>query len=147
MAPNEGRNNWCDLRLQDFDFETFRDFFRLRDKKSSSAKACWHCLEGRPCIYFPNHFRTSFEICLNRGLRANEIFKRKIQQPNFGPLRRNLNRLLAPNTNRIICKGLGKIYEYEVNELCQHACTENCKKTELTPKPCFIEELQRSIDL
>ena len=27
LAPNEGRNNWCHLRLRDFDFETFRDFF------------------------------------------------------------------------------------------------------------------------
>ena len=51
LAPNEGRNNWCTSRLQDFDFETFRDFFRLWDQKSSSAKARWHCLEGRPCIF------------------------------------------------------------------------------------------------
>ena len=51
MAPNEGRNNWCHSRLRDFEFETFQDFFRLRDQKSSSAKARWHCLEGRPCIY------------------------------------------------------------------------------------------------
>ena len=50
LAPNDGRNNWCTLRLRDFDFETFRDFFRLRDQKSSSAKARWHYLEGRPCI-------------------------------------------------------------------------------------------------
>ena len=51
LAPNDGRNNWCTLRLRDFDFETFRDFFRLRDQKSSSAKARWHCLEGRPWWY------------------------------------------------------------------------------------------------
>ena len=35
-APNEGRNNWCHLN---FDFETFRDFFRLRDQKTGSASA------------------------------------------------------------------------------------------------------------
>ena len=39
MPPNEGRNNWCHSRLQDFDFETFRDFFRLRDQKTSGAMA------------------------------------------------------------------------------------------------------------
>ena len=39
LAPNKGRNNWCTSKLRDFDFETFRDFFRLRDQKSSSAKA------------------------------------------------------------------------------------------------------------
>ena len=38
-APNEGRNNWCHLRLRDFDFETFRDFFRLQDQKSGSTSA------------------------------------------------------------------------------------------------------------
>ena len=27
------------LRLQDFDFKTFRDFFRLRDQKTSGAMA------------------------------------------------------------------------------------------------------------
>ena len=49
MAPNEGRNNWCHFELRDFDFETFRDFFRLQDQKTSGAKARWHSLEGRPC--------------------------------------------------------------------------------------------------
>ena len=48
VAPNEGRNNWCHFLLRDFDFETFRDFFRLRDQKTSGAKARWHSLEGRP---------------------------------------------------------------------------------------------------
>ena len=38
-APNEGRNNWCLSRLRDFDFETFRDFFILRDQKTSGAMA------------------------------------------------------------------------------------------------------------
>ena len=50
MAPNEGRNNWCHFELRDFDFETFGDFFRLQDQKTSGAKARWHSLEGRPCI-------------------------------------------------------------------------------------------------
>ena len=50
VAPNEGRNNWCHFELRDFDFETFRDFFRLRDQKTSGAKARWHSLEGRPCL-------------------------------------------------------------------------------------------------
>ena len=31
VAPNEVRNNWCHFELGDFDFEIFRDFFRLRD--------------------------------------------------------------------------------------------------------------------
>ena len=39
LAPNEGRNNGCHLRLWDIDFETFRDFFILRDQKSGSASA------------------------------------------------------------------------------------------------------------
>ena len=39
LAPNEGRNNWCHSRLRDFDFETFRDFFILRDEKTSGAMA------------------------------------------------------------------------------------------------------------
>ena len=39
LAPNEGRNNWCHSRLRDFDFETFRDFFILRDQKTSGAMA------------------------------------------------------------------------------------------------------------
>ena len=50
MAPNEGRNNWCHFELRDFDFETFRDFFRLQDQKTSGAKARWHSLEGRPAL-------------------------------------------------------------------------------------------------
>ena len=37
LAPNEGRNNWCRSRLRDFDFETFPDFFILRDQKTSGA--------------------------------------------------------------------------------------------------------------
>ena len=52
LAPNEGRNNWCHFEQRDFDFEifeTFLDFFRLRDQKTSGAKARWHSLEGRPC--------------------------------------------------------------------------------------------------
>ena len=48
VAPNEGRNNWCHFELRDFDLETFRDFFILRDQKTSGAKARWHSLEGRP---------------------------------------------------------------------------------------------------
>ena len=47
-APNEGTNNWCHFLLRGFDFETFRDFFRLRDQKTSGAKARWHSPEGRP---------------------------------------------------------------------------------------------------
>ena len=39
MAPNDSRINWCHFELQDFDFETFRDFFRLRDQKTSGAMA------------------------------------------------------------------------------------------------------------
>ena len=39
LAPNEGRNNWCHSKLRDFDFETFRDFFILRDQKTSGAMA------------------------------------------------------------------------------------------------------------
>ena len=31
LAPNEGRNNWCHSRLRDFDFETFRDFFKKKN--------------------------------------------------------------------------------------------------------------------
>ena len=50
VAPNEVRNNWCHFELRDFDSETFRDFFRLPDQKTSGAKARWHSLEGRPCI-------------------------------------------------------------------------------------------------
>ena len=37
LAPNKGRNNWCHSRLRDFDLETFRDFFILRDQKTSGA--------------------------------------------------------------------------------------------------------------
>ena len=54
VAPNEGRNNWCHFELRDFDLETFRDFFILRDQKTSGAKARWHSLEGRPCEYENN---------------------------------------------------------------------------------------------
>ena len=39
MAPNDGRNNWCHSRVRDFDFKTFRDFFKLRDQKTSGAMA------------------------------------------------------------------------------------------------------------
>ena len=39
LAPNKGSNNWCHSRLRDFDFETFRDYFRLRDQKTSGAMA------------------------------------------------------------------------------------------------------------
>ena len=74
LAPNDGRNNWCTLRLRDFDFETFRDFFRLRDQKSSSAKARWHYLEGRPWL-FNFSFRNIQSICLLELLKINGLVR------------------------------------------------------------------------
>ena len=59
-APNEGRNNWCHLRLQDFDFETFRDFFRLRDQKSGSASGHFEP-NYYWCLSFPTFKTPKFE--------------------------------------------------------------------------------------
>ena len=55
LAPNEGRNNWCHFELQDFDFETFRDFFRLRDQKTSGAMAPVAPPSSAPLIFTQPH--------------------------------------------------------------------------------------------
>ena len=63
MAPNEGRNNWCHSRLRDFDFETFRDFFRLRDQKTSGAMAPVAPPSSAPLIIYLNHHKKN-QNCL-----------------------------------------------------------------------------------
>ena len=48
LAPNEGRNNWCHLRLQDFDFETFLDF---ETKQQVVPWHQWHHLVPRHRLF------------------------------------------------------------------------------------------------
>ena len=95
------------------------------------------------------NFRTGQYICLNRG-RFNStevIFNRNntIKQSQSVSTRRNLNRLLLPliTNKEIQCRD----NSYNLTELCHHVCTSNCKKDEIKPKPCFIEEIGAAIDL
>ena len=67
LAPNEGRN-WCHLRLRDFDFETYRDFFRLQDQKTSGAMAPVAPPSSAPLI-----------ICNSWKSVVGNILKTKIQ--------------------------------------------------------------------
>ena len=83
-------------------------------------------------------------ICLNRGHLANRTFKRKIKQFQAINSRRNLNRLLSYNDEKIYCPK----HNYDLKELCQNVCIYNCGPGDtLAPKPCFIEEISATIDL
>ena len=61
LAPNEGRNNWCHSKLRDFDFKTFRDFFILRDQKTSGAMAPVAPPSSAP-LYILECQKTSYNI-------------------------------------------------------------------------------------
>ena len=65
------------MRLQDFDFETFRDFFRLRDQKSGSASGHFE-LNYYWCLSFPTFKTPKFE---KKTLKLNSTMENVIQNP------------------------------------------------------------------
>ena len=82
-------------------------------------------------------------MCLNRGRLANKLFKKKINSETTK--RKNLDRLLPIKDGKIHCHK----QTYPIDELCKNVCTKNCDENEeqLSPIPCFIEEISTIIDL